>query len=101
MTDKDMMKEAARGIAKEVVSGVRSLGEYGYQSLSNYFHQQESSSPPFDMAFQQQQQQQQHRRAATTGSMSSGSFDSAASQKTLPSGMVSHASNQDETFERM
>ncbi|KAI7885502.1 hypothetical protein K492DRAFT_234049 [Lichtheimia hyalospora FSU 10163] len=89
MTDKDMMKEAARGIAKEVVSGVRSLGEYGYQSLSNYFNQQES--PPIDMAFQQQ-----HRRAATTGSMSTGSLDGASTtasssskqQQLLPSGMI-------------
>lgn len=91
MTDKDMMKDAARGIAKEVVSGVRSLGEYGYQSLSNYFNQQEPSpSSSLDMAFQQQQ----HRRAATTGSISSGSFDGASSssstqQRSLPSGMVS------------
>lgn len=91
MTDKDMMKEAARGIAKEVVSGVRSLGEYGYQSLSNYFNQQEPSPSSLDMTFQQQ-----HRRAATTGSISSGSFDGASTtqqqqqQQSLPSGMVSN-----------
>lgn len=88
-----MMKEAARGIAKEVVSGVRSLGEYGYQSLSNYFNQQEPSPSSLDMTFQQQ-----HRRAATTGSIGSGSFDGASNsssstqqqQQSLPSGMVSH-----------
>ncbi|KAI9316622.1 hypothetical protein BX666DRAFT_1945148 [Dichotomocladium elegans] len=36
-SDKDMMKEAAKDIASEVVNGVRYLSSYGYRSLSNYF----------------------------------------------------------------
>ncbi|KAI9270875.1 hypothetical protein BY458DRAFT_539949 [Sporodiniella umbellata] len=34
--DKDV-KGAAKDIAKEVVSGMKTLGEFGYQRLSNYF----------------------------------------------------------------
>ncbi|KAI9307453.1 hypothetical protein BJ944DRAFT_176517 [Cunninghamella echinulata] len=36
--DKDV-KEAAKDIAKEMVNGVKSLGEFGYNRLSNYFSQ--------------------------------------------------------------
>ncbi|KAI9256468.1 hypothetical protein BDA99DRAFT_516465 [Phascolomyces articulosus] len=46
--DKDV-KGAAKDIAKEVVSGVKTLGEFGYQTLSNYFNNQ---------AMQQQQPHQ-------------------------------------------
>lgn len=48
--DKDV-----KDIAKEVVSGVKSLSEYGYQTLSNYFgnHPQDKIQPPPP---QQQQQ---------------------------------------------
>lgn len=49
--DKDV-KVAAKDIAKEMVNGVKSLGEFGYHRLSNYF------SP--------QQQQQQHYQDFTT-----------------------------------
>ncbi|CAO3639624.1 unnamed protein product [Cunninghamella blakesleeana] len=37
-TDKDV-KETAKDIAKEMVNGVKSLGEFGYNRLSNYFLQ--------------------------------------------------------------
>jgi hypothetical protein len=102
--DKDV-KGAAKDIAKEVVSGMKTLGEFGLNTLSNYFGNS-----------QQQQQQQQQQQAAdkimygsspsSTSSMnqrrlsansprhqdniySSASSPSSATRKMIPSGMVS------------
>lgn len=43
--EKDV-KGAAKDIAKEVVSGMKTLGEFGYNTLSNYFGNNASSQPP-------------------------------------------------------
>ena len=50
--DKDV-KGAAKDIAKEVVSGVKTLGEFGYNTLSSYFNNNPGQQ-------QQQGQQGQH-----------------------------------------
>ena len=42
--DKDM-KDTARDLAKEMVHGVKSLGELGYQRFSNYLHGQDPLPP--------------------------------------------------------
>ncbi|KAI9262001.1 hypothetical protein BY458DRAFT_515538 [Sporodiniella umbellata] len=44
-TESDM-KGAAKDIAKEVVSGMKSLGEFSYNQLSNYFGQSMPATPP-------------------------------------------------------
>ncbi|ORX50916.1 hypothetical protein DM01DRAFT_1337518 [Hesseltinella vesiculosa] len=43
-SDKDM-KDAARDLAKEMVHGVKSLGELGYQRFSTYLHSQDQLPP--------------------------------------------------------
>ncbi|ORZ18750.1 hypothetical protein BCR42DRAFT_449894 [Absidia repens] len=59
--DKDV-KVAAKDIAKEMVNGVKSLGEFGYHRLSSYF------SPQQQQQQQQQQFQRQHQDFATMAS---------------------------------
>ncbi|KAI9498022.1 hypothetical protein BDB00DRAFT_800701 [Zychaea mexicana] len=61
--DKDV-RGAAKDIAKEVVSGVKTLGEYGYHTLSNYFN---------NPAMQQQQDKLMMQNAnSRTAAMSPG-----------------------------
>ncbi|CAG8443758.1 952_t:CDS:10 [Cetraspora pellucida] len=37
--------QVAKGVAKEVVNGVKLLGDYGYQTLSSYFNNQNPQNP--------------------------------------------------------
>ncbi|KAI8334816.1 hypothetical protein BC941DRAFT_432220 [Chlamydoabsidia padenii] len=68
--DKDV-KVAAKDIAKEMVNGVKSLGEFGYHRLSNYF-------------LPQQQQQQYQDFSATTAVATSPISSHSSSDTTKP-----------------
>lgn len=77
--DKDV-KGAAKDIAKEVVSGMKTLGEFGYNRLSNYFNNNmnpnTSNPPPPPLS----QDNNLYNPNPSTSS---------ATKKMIPSGMVS------------
>lgn len=104
--DKDV-KGAAKDIAKEVVSGMKTLGEFGFNTLQNYFgNQPQPQGPPPPPPQQQQQQPQQPQEIYDTSSPSNRrtsiqnnspkdniylntSNSSNSTKKMVPSGMVS------------
>ncbi|KAI9483370.1 MAG: hypothetical protein EXX96DRAFT_557957 [Benjaminiella poitrasii] len=51
--DKDV-KGAAKGIAKEVVSSMKTLGEFGFNTLSNYFNPQQQQQQSVQQSLPQQ-----------------------------------------------
>lgn len=98
--DKDV-KGAAKDIAKEVVSGMKTLGEFGFNTLQNYFgNQPQPQGPPPP---QQQQQQQEiydnsspsNRRTSIQNNSPKDNIylntsnSSNSTKKMVPSGMVS------------
>lgn len=84
--DKDV-KGAAKDIAKEVVSGMKTLGEFGLNTLSNYFGNTQQIQQ-----YQQQQQQQQHLPDKTMYS-SSPSSTSSMNQRRLSANSPRHQDN--------
>lgn len=101
--DKDV-KGAAKDIAKEVVSGMKTLGEFGFNTLQNYFgNQPQPQGPPPPPQQQQQQQPQEiydtsspsNRRTSIQNNSPKDNIylntsnSSNSTKKMVPSGMVS------------
>lgn len=77
--DKDV-KGAAKDIAKEVVSGMKTLGEFGYSRLSNYFN----NNTNMPNTIQPPQPLQENNLYNSTNSTTT------TTKKMIPSGMVSY-----------
>lgn len=76
--DKDV-KGAAKDIAKEVVSGMKTLGEFGYNRLSNYFNNNPNNNPNMQPPQPLLQDNNMYNTTSPTSS---------TSKKMIPSGMV-------------
>lgn len=92
--EKDM-RIAAKDIAKEVVSGVKTLSEYGYQRLSNYFHHESkipntSGGTSFGRAVSPINARFDERATSpvSTSSTNTATTNTGVQPKSMPSGMV-------------